>query len=82
MWVKYGAEDETWSKFELEKRRVPVRSLPTVQKYSSPLPVKQSKVNDVRKLVMKYVPPEYRFFYESIKGNDEVSSETEESDED
>ena len=55
-----------------------VRNLPTGQKYSALLPVKQTKVDDV----LQYVPSEFISFYSSIAGSDEVSSETEESEED
>lgn len=65
----------------MEKRRLTVRSLPATPKYTSALPVKQNKVNDLRKLVDKYVPTEYRSFYSAIKGDEDVSSETDESDE-
>ena len=78
VWVKYGGADEEWSKFKLEKQRMRVRNLPTGQKYSALLPVKQTKVDDV----LKYVPSEFKSFYSSIAGSDEVSSETEESEED
>lgn len=80
IWVKYGNEDEEWSKFTTEKRHAAVKSLPTKLKYVRPLPVKQSKARDVRKLAVKYAPPEYRHFFESVKGDEDVSSETEESD--
>ena len=79
VWVKYGEPDEEWSKFKLEKRRIIVTTLPTGQKHSGLLPVKQTKVNDIRKLVDKYVPSQYVSFYDSITGNEEISSETEES---
>ena len=83
VWVKYGSgEEEPWSKFEVEKRRTHIESLPTTQKYHSLLSVKQSKINDVRKLVDKYVPQEFHRFYSSIAGDEEISSETEESEED
>lgn len=69
------------SKFELEKHHTPLRSLSTIQKYLSPLPVKKSKVKNVNKLVKRYIPQEHHHFYDSIKGNDNMSSETDESDE-
>ena len=57
VWVRYGIEDEeSWSKFELEKRYTLIQSLPIAQKHHSLLPMKQSKLMDVRKLVVKYVP--------------------------
>ena len=82
VWVKYGDEDEEWSKFSPEKCSKVIKSLPTAPKYLHPLSVKQNKISDVHKLVDKYVPVEFQSFYKSIKGDDEVSSETEDSGED
>ena len=83
VWVKYGlGEDEDWSKFELLKKRVTLTSLPTNKKYSTHLPVKETKCKDLKKLVEKYVPPECHPFYEDVVENEAVSSETDESDED
>lgn len=83
VWVKYGSgEEEPWSKFEVKKHRTRIESLPSTQKYHSLLAVKQSKITDVLKLVEKYVPQEFHQFYSSIAGDEEVSSETEESEED
>jgi hypothetical protein len=48
-------------------------------KEHSLLPLKPSKVSDVKKLVDKYVPREYKPFYDAMHGNDEASSETDES---
>ena len=79
MWIKYGG-GEDWCKFEIEKHPTAVRSLPCKQKHSSLLPVKQSKAVDLQKLVKKYVPQEYHSFYELI-GDEDVSLETDESDE-
>lgn len=78
VWVKYGGEDEQWVKFELEKKGA-APTLPSEPKYTNPLPVKPTKVADVRKLVNKYVPTQYRSFYDAMYGDDEVSSETDES---
>ena len=83
VWVKYGlAEDEEWSKFKLEKKQQTIKSLPTEQKYLNTLPVKETKCADLKKLVTKYVPPKHHAFYENIVGNEMVSAETDESDED
>ena len=81
--VKYGlGEDEEWSKFKLEKKQQTIKSLPTEQKHFNTLPVKETKYADLKKLVTKYVPPKHHAFYENIVGNETVSSETDESDED
>ena len=81
VWVKYGAEDEDWTIFELEKKGVTV-TLPTQPKYTYPIHIKPAKVRDVQKLVDKYVPSQYHSFYESLAGDEEASSETDESEED
>ena len=61
VWVKYGGDDEQWVKFNLEKKGA-TPTLPTEPKNSKLLPVKPTKVVDVKKLVDKYVPMEYQFF--------------------
>ena len=79
VWVKYGGEDEQWVKFDLEiKGATP--TIPTEPKYHKLYPVKLTKAADVKKLVNKYVPEEYRSFYDCIHGNEDISSETDESD--
>ena len=83
VWVKYGSGEEgSGSKFQVEKRRIRIESLSTTQKYHSLLPLKQSKINNVHKPVDKYVPQEFHQFYSFIAGDEDISSETEESDED
>ena len=41
--------------------------LPSEPKYTQHLPVKPTKVSDVQKLVDKYVPTEYRSFYDAMQ---------------
>ena len=78
VWVMYGGENEQWSKFAIGKKgAIPI--LPTEPKNTSLLPLKPSKVSDVMKLVDKYVPREYKPFYNAMHGSDEASSETNES---
>jgi len=79
VWVKYGAEDEEWSKFEIMKKSTRELTLPSSSKHSGMLPLKPAKVTDVKFLVESYVPQEFRSFYDSIFGSEDVSSETEES---
>lgn len=79
VWVKYGGEDEQWAKFNLEKKGA-TPTFPTELKYKKLLAVKLTKVADVKKLVEKYVPMEHRSFYDGMYGNEEASSETDESD--
>ena len=64
VWVKYGAKDEDWTIFELEKKGVTV-TLPTQPIYTYPIHIKPAKVRDVQKLLDKYVPSQY---HESLAG--------------
>ena len=56
-------------------------SLPStaVRKYDGVLPVKESKAADVAKIVEKYIPDEYKDFYNVYRDAD-VSSDTDCSD--
>ena len=64
VWVKYSLrEDDLWHKFTIEKRGP---TFPTELAYSSLLPLSQEKVDDIKKLVFKYVPREFRGFYDAI----------------
>jgi hypothetical protein len=82
IWVKYGIEDEDWSKFDILKKNARDLTLPLGRKYTEPLPVKPAKISDVKTLVQKYVPAEFHEFYEILIGNEDVTSETEESESD
>ena len=79
VWVKYGNNEEEWTKFKKNAKEL---TLPSGQKYAKPLPVKPAKLKDVKVLVEKYVPPEFHSFYTKFMGNEEASSETEESETD
>lgn len=81
VWVKYGAEEEEWAKFDVEKKGA-TATLPSKPRYTRLLPVKPAKLRDVVKLVRKYVPSEHHPFYDALVGDDEVSSETDEGEED
>ena len=78
VWVKYTvSEEEQWSKFLLLKACASA-SLPppSSTKY---IPIKPNKVDDIKKIVEKYVPAEHESFYHSLLTG-AVSSETDESD--
>ena len=82
VWVKYTSSDtEEWSKFQILKKGA-TASLPSPQlrKYRTPVPIKATKAADVRKIVDKYVPAEYKGFYDDIQSAG-VSSETDDGDE-
>lgn len=67
IWVKYcSCEEGPSHKFKIEKRTA--SACPTFrseQPYLAPLPLSQEKV-DVAKLVYKYVPHEFRQFYDDL----------------
>lgn len=66
VWVKYSlCEEDEWHKFRIEKRGA-CPTFPTELAYSALLPLTQEKVDDVKKLVYKYVPREFREFYDHL----------------
>ena len=73
-------DEEEWSKFPLLKaRKVPSLPSSSDTKYDGAIPVKKKKANDVKKIVEKYVPQEFKSYYDGLVDGD-VSSETDESD--
>ncbi len=67
LWVKYSlATGSTWHKFVIEKKNSPVPSLPVQPVYSSILPINPNKVDDLKRIVYKFVPREFRYFYDGI----------------
>ena len=78
VWIRYEPDAE-WFKFSIVKRNA-IPSLPqptTAQKYSTALPLKEKKIVDLKKIVDKYVPTEYKSYFEPILATtvDESSSE-------
>ena len=84
VWVKYGEEEE-WTKFSILKRRATAR-LPTPEqtKYNDHIPVKEAKAADTKEIVDKYVPEEYKQFYDVVLPSDGpgISSDTDDGDSD
>ena len=67
VWVKYSLTDQDeWHKFTIEKKRSAGPTFPTEPAYSHLLPLSSEKVDDVKKVVYKYVPRECRQFYDDI----------------
>ena len=67
VWVKYSLTDQDeWHKFTIEKKRSTGPTFPTEPAYSQLLPLSSEKVDDVKKVVYKYVPRECRQFYDDI----------------
>ena len=67
-WIKYSlSAQEEWHKFTTEKRksRGPL-TFPTEPSYSELLPLSPARVDDIKKVVYKYVPREFRQFYDDI----------------
>ena len=64
VWIKYSiSEDDSWHKFNIHKKRSPCPTFPTELAY---LPLSQEKIDDVKKLVFKYVPHKFRDFYDDL----------------
>ena len=55
-------------------------SLPPKRKYDSNIPIKNAKAADIKKIVEKYVPPQFQSYYDNLWEGD-ASPETDESDE-
>lgn len=66
--VKYSMSSlENPRKFILDMpRRTVVPSLPSEPMYNMPLPIKPSKLKDLQNLSKKYLPAEYKSFYECL----------------
>ena len=78
VWVKYTAEEAEWEKFEILKRGAsPTLPVIDCQKYDAVVPVKENKAADLKKIVEKYVPEEFRAYYESsLLASSSATSET------
>ena len=67
VWVKYSLnEEDAWHKFNIEKRACANPTLPTDLAYSGLLPLSPEKLDDIKKVVYKYVPHEFRQFYDDL----------------
>ena len=77
VWVKYSPDGE-WHTFSILKRGVtPTLPQPaTSQKYKELVAMKEKKAIDLKKIVEKYVPTEFKGYYEAIMPSTEASSET------
>ena len=67
-WIKYSlSAQEEWHKFTTEKResRGPL-TFPTEPSYSELLPLSPARVDDIKKVVYKYVPREFHQFYDCL----------------
>ena len=67
VWVKYSlTHTDEWHKFIIEKKKSPGPSFPTVPAYSGVLSINPNKIDDLKKIVYKFVPREFRKFYDEI----------------
>ena len=73
---KYSLSDEaSWHKFALEKKSFSGGvTFPSEPAYPSTLEINSSKVDDLKKIVYRFIPREFREFYDSV-----ISANTEES---
>ena len=65
VWVQYRPDGE-WRKFTILKRGGAIPSIPLLTKYTGLLAMKENKVTDLKKIVDKYVPTEFKSYYRSI----------------
>ena len=80
VWVKYSLEtpDTEWTKFTILKRGAspelpdPAQS----QKYFRPVPLKENKSRDVAKIVDKYIPANFKTYYQDILSNPPATSDS------
>ena len=69
VWIKYSYSDvEDWSRFTIQKPRSTI-TFPTQPITITPIPIKNTKLADLKKVVDKYVPPQYHPFYQSISSS-------------
>ena len=69
VWIKYSYSDvEDWSRFSIQKPRSTI-TFPTQPITITPIPIKNTKLADLKKVVDKYVPPQYHPFYQSISSS-------------
>ena len=67
VWIRYSLSPEAeWHKFPLEKKKVREISFPTEPVYTEPLQICSPKVDDLKKIVYKFVPREFRNLYDTI----------------
>ena len=74
--VFHVSQSEAWKAFKMTKKGAHL-SIPTEPASRTKLPIKASKVADLKKVAEKYVPGEHRDFYLSLKGTTAVSYDSE-----
>ena len=56
---------EEWTKFSFQKPRSSI-SLPTVPAYTSLLPINKTKLDDLKRIIHKYVSTQHHPFYDAL----------------
>ena len=74
LWVKYSlSPNSVWHKFVIKVKKSVVLSLPSIPAYSSLLELSPNKMDDLNKVVYRFVPCKFRIFYdETIEANVEI----------
>lgn len=57
VWVAYSLTDLDWHKFAIEKRSSTGPTFPTEPAHTELVPLSSEKIDDVKKLVYKYICP-------------------------
>ena len=78
VWIKYSFCADDWHKFSLCKRGISAESLtfPSEPAYPTLPLLNSAKVDDLKKIVYKFVPREFRDFFNIIAENTVDSSLT------
>ena len=80
VWIKYSLFEENWHKFALEKKGAPKITFPSEPAYSAPLTLNSAKVDDLKKIVYKFVPRDCRGFYDAIISENTMESTSSQTD--
>ena len=85
VWIKYSLMENDWHKFPLEKKGVSKDNITfsSTPAYQGGVAIDSAKVDDLKKIVYKFVPREFRDFYNAIISDnilESTSSQTDVSD--
>lgn len=74
VWIKYSLFEKNWHKFALGKKGAPKITFPSEPANSAPVMLNSAKVDDLKKIVYKFVPRDCRGFYDAIISENTVES--------
>lgn len=85
VWIKYSLMENDWHKFPLEKKGISKDNITfsSTLAYQGGVAIDSAKVDDLKKIVYKFVPREFRDFYNAIISDnilESTSSQTDVSD--